>query len=906
MRKLFIFLFFLLFSFVKADIVLDGYIHVGDNDDFNGYIPKEPITFDGEHTYNYYLNYPTNFYISKDITITKVELINAQGIESNDDIKVYIDNNLVGTGVEGSNVIDVNVNLKAGFHTISIEGVCYNRRGKKISCSSSRVKDIDDFYFEGYKLYTESEDSDVQNFIQRHHIGDDGVSWFGENDDWYDDLSDNSNKPFWYPDDDEGEEISYDFNINCSVDYIDFYFFRIRDVDFKNKNQIQFYINNNLAGYSYINTNDDGVYDLHFIYSNHINGPFQGKIKIISGSSWGDYDDFSWDEFIVIPHCIANPQQTNSTFNAIDYISDISQCNSINDWDNNITTKLVNKEFNLTILAKNPDTNTPLEANVTKITLYYFDEIDNGECSGNIIATKVICNNCGQTNVNGCLNLDNDNLNINRAVKCVKVNIKGYAFSNTSTDVNESNSTDNFSVRPEKFVITNIPSDIKAGNEFNITIQAVDINGNPVKDYNESVYINGQSVDLEYNETKSNCKTGTLDKISGGMFKDGEANITLKYNEVGDLNLTVKEINGSEFAVVDNDDTNETNRFISQANNTISVGIDHFDLNAEYENYDTDSNFTYYDEDLNISSHLELNISAVDKDNNILENYNKDCYAKDITINIAHNNVDVNVSKIIYKYIDKNGNVFENNISKDENITFIYDKNNFTTDNNGSTSVNIYLNFDRNLSNPVNPFEFEITSIDVNDSDANGSLDLNKKAKYYYGNLLLSDILATENDFNKSYSFIIFDSIGNLKPDGKEVVYNWYENTGHNVIDGNVTNNEIIVSSDYNASNTINGVDVSVESINNGIITFKVSRNDSSVKFAVVHLLSPNLKWLWYSKFNQKYDISNNSTCLNHFCFSITWQNLNSAGEVGSGEFKGTEANMTDTNSTKRGVKIFR
>lgn len=596
----------------------------------------------------------------------------------------------------------------------------------------------------------------------------------------------------------------------------------------------------------------------------------------------------------------------DSTFNAVDYISDVAQCNAVNDWDDNITTKFADKEFNLTLLAKDPDTDTPLEANITKVTLYYYDSSSNGQCSGNLIGSKVICNNCGQTNANGCMTLDENTLNVDRAVKCVEVNIQGRALSNTSTDVNESNSTDNFAVRPYKFIITNIPNTVKAGNDFNITIKAVDENGNPVKDYNETVYVNGQSVDLEYNETKSGCKTGILNKVSGGNFVNGEANITLNYNEVGDLNLTVKEVNGSEYALVDSDDTNDNQRFIQSVSDVLDFSVDHFKLSALFENYDKDGNFTYYDRDLNIASKLELNITAVDKNGNVLSNYNKDCYAKNITVDIAHNNVDVNVSKILYKYIDTNGTEYDGNVSKDENVTFVYNKNNFTTDNNGSTSVNVYFNFDRNSSVVLNPFEFNITDIDVNDTDANGTLNLNETARYYYGNLLLSDVLAVENDFNKTYPFIVYDGNGVLNPGTKEFVYDWYLNDKHSAIDGNVTDSEIVVSKDFNASNTLNGVTVSVVSIDSGKITFKIDRTNSNVNYAVIHLLSPNLKWLWYSKFYEKYDISNNSSCLNHFCFAVSWQNTNNEGEVGSGEFNGTEANVTDTNSTKRGVKIFR
>ena len=68
--------------------------------------------------------------------------------------------------------------------------------------------------------------------------------------------------------------------------------------------------------------------------------------------------------------------------------------------------------------------------------------------------------------------------------------------------------------------------------------------------------------------------------------------------------------------------------------------------------------------------------------------------------------------------------------------------------------------------------------------------------------------------------------------------------------------------------------------------------------------MSENLRWFWYSKFNEPYDVSNNSTCLNHFCFVLTWEDNNKAGEIGSGEFKGTEVNVTD--AIKQKIKIFR
>jgi len=562
-----------------------------------------------------------------------------------------------------------------------------------------------------------------------------------------------------------------------------------------------------------------------------------------------------------------------------------------------IKTKIVNNEFNLSIVSMDKNTSEETEFNGTVCV-----RLVSGEYNSSW--QKILFEEEKEKN---------ETFNIDRAVKDARINIVWLIDQNVSCpidsdDANETNSTDNFAVRPEKFTVQNTVSSVKAGNEFNLSIKAVDNSGAAVKDYNETVYIRGDSVDLEYNETKSGCATGELDKRGGGEFADGESNITLAYDNVGELNITIKEVNGSEFALVDSDDTPDNDRFISPAETTIGIGVDHFKLSAAYENYDAENNFTYYDDELNISSHLELNISAVDKDGNVVTNYNKECYAKDISVNIAHNDVDVNVSKILFKYVDTASNAVDENVSVDDNLTFTYSKENFTTDDNGSTRVDVYINFDRNLSNPVNPFEFNLTDVDVNDTDANGSLTLNKAALYYYGNVVIDDILAVEDDFNKTYYFTVYDdnSSDPLIPNPKEVKYSWYYNILHNATDGNVTDSEIVISRDYNSSNTISGVDVSVKDIQNGNITFEISRSDTSIKFVVVHLLSPNLRWLWYSKFGEKYDISDGSTCLNHFCFSISWQDITTKGEVGSGTFNGTEANVTDTNSTKRGVKIFR
>ncbi|WP_024789808.1 DUF6701 domain-containing protein [Lebetimonas sp. JH292] len=562
-------------------------------------------------------------------------------------------------------------------------------------------------------------------------------------------------------------------------------------------------------------------------------------------------------------------QETNGTFNAVDYF--LGDCNAINNWDRNITTKIVNSDFNLTILAKDKD--FKLKQILQKLIFM------------NIIQEN-ICTNCGQTSPTGCLGISD--VKINKAVKCIKVYIEGNV-TNPINPIQESNSTDNFSIRPCKFEITNIPSNIKAGDEFNLTLKALDVNGNPSKDYNESVNINGASPDLEYNISKNNCDNGNLELVSG-------------------VNLTLKEVNGSEFSIADNDDTSDNDRLIVPAEAKISVSPHHFEVNATIQNYD--NKFTYLDNDLNLYSILDINITAKNKNNKTTTNYNKDCYAKDIDINVSKILSPMpKLDKMKYYYIDAKDN--KSNISSpdiNKNLQIDYNDTNFTTDNNGSTKITLFINFDRNSSKPINPFDMNISEINVSDGVADGNITNIGKVLYYYGNVVLFDEKAQSDEFNtKKDYFIVYDKneSDNKLPSNNEILPDWYVNNYHSSKDGNISNDNIIVSSDYNASNKINGVEVSVNSIQNGKVTFHIKRTNSSINFAVVHLLEPNLKWLWYSKYGNDYNISPNSTCLNHFCFSITWEN-GEKGVIKSGEIKGTEANTTKVNETKRGVKIFR
>jgi len=595
-------------------------------------------------------------------------------------------------------------------------------------------------------------------------------------------------------------------------------------------------------------------------------------------------------------------------------------CNAVNDWDDNITTKIVKEAFPLQILSLDSDTNEPIEANITKVDLLLYQSSD---CSGNYQRINVCddstSNVCPDTDANGCGYIDG--INITNANKCARVYIEGrYKYANTD-EVNSSYSIDKFAIRPNNFVILNMPAVMKAGVEFNITVKALDKEGNDTKDYNETLTL-ASSPAVKFEEIKKGCKTGELTITQGGEFKDGNTDVGLKYSEVGEVNASVFEIAGSEYAIVDKDDgVSAQRRFITKATvGSTEFVVDHFDTNIILKDYD-ENNFTYLDSDLNITSKAYMQINAKNHDNQITQNYNTLCYAKDCDVNLTlklnYNNPSVGVGKSLFYMTWADGNIsdvmsgsdIENNLT---HLNITLGESNFTTENNGSAKIVFNYNFDRNVSKYSNPFVSLVDELNVTNKDTNDSVFTSEgNATFYYAKVEVDDVMAADNDINNTLHFGVYDEneSDSLLLSQEAVGYNIFKNPLHQSIDGNISAGDIFISKDYttdDSKNITSSFDVSVGDITNGDVNINIKRNDTSIKFAVVHILSPSLAWMWYSKYSKEYNITAGSNCAQHYCFIISWDDSEVSKEIGSGEFKGTESNITEGNTTKRGVKIYR
>jgi hypothetical protein len=457
-------------------------------------------------------------------------------------------------------------------------------------------------------------------------------------------------------------------------------------------------------------------------------------------------------------------------------------------------------------------------------------------------------------------------------------------------DFNSTNvcARDNFAIRPDKFEITSIPENVKAGEEFNITLKAVDVNGNPVKDYNESVGDNYyDSLELIPKILKSNCNNGKLEIISGNIFKDGIAKVTLTYNEIGDINLTLREKPSKEYAAVDEDDTDENQRFIKEGVGQVyNIVPDYFKVTGTLDNYK--DGFTYISSDLNMSAILNLTISAMDKNGKVVKNYNNQCYAKNIEINVSKtlNPIPKTLNKMVFAYKDINGNI--SSTREDDAIGFSYSKDNFVAgDNNGSTTLTLYINFDKNYSTPDGPFVMQIDKVNVKNEDINASIsNITGEADYRYGRIFAREVTGYGNEVNTTFKYQYWNS-------GE-----WVDNSAHTIDFGDV---------DFDKSyiNTTLLKDSKVEVNSSGITSGK-----EPVIFKTTHLLPYGVKihlaipsWLWYNPLTKEYKApsKDNLNCLTHPCIKVNFL-TNSTGW--GGIESDSQAIKKDFNASKRTVNV--
>ncbi|SFP52854.1 right-handed parallel beta-helix repeat-containing protein [Hydrogenimonas thermophila] len=565
--------------------------------------------------------------------------------------------------------------------------------------------------------------------------------------------------------------------------------------------------------------------------------------------------------------------------------------------DRRISTKIVNQDFNLTIASLDENGTDYKEFNGTVCVIL----VDSNNNDINYTSWYRMEEFIADNNESLISKSNWTDINVTKAAKEVSVKIAWKNNVDKSCPLveedNDTTSAEKFAVRPEKFVITNIINNLKAGESFDLNVKTT----SQPDGYNGSAHI-----DVNISDGDRSCpKVGADLNISDINFINGESNNSAKFNDIGEVYLNMIDKN---WASVDNNDTpqncDKNGTYICFEKINLTITPHHFQVSTNLNNFNDD--FTYFSSDLNMSARLDINITAQNMENQTTKNYNSTCYARDIDINVS-TNTRSDLPNLLYIYTDAKGT---NSTLQNVGINMIYKDQNFTTDNNGSTYIRFYINYDRNYSKSINPFKLSV--IDINITDINGTFGNarpDKNVTFYYGRIKFKDIRTTEKDINNTGYVLVYSE---NKLDGFiQYSSNWYINKNHSDIkEGNITNAEAHENTVL-ASSEKSDINISSEEPNEGKINITISHNYNESFKSYIHIDINDSKWLWYvlNGFGGAYSFDNNSDCTVHPCFEYEYINKSNDSKNGviSGDFNGSDFDLNiSMPQRKRGVKIFR
>ena len=443
-------------------------------------------------------------------------------------------------------------------------------------------------------------------------------------------------------------------------------------------------------------------------------------------------------------------------------------------------------------------------------------------------------------------------------------------------------STDNFAIRPYAFRVFGGDAYNRAGEDFNVTIKAVDqenYDKNDSSSYNtvigttdynasfsdltltsEFYTPTDNEIDIMYNhvvgtgsadmDTKKDrvakCPyPGIFTKLNTtDSFADGNFTARLKFSETGILTIVVSETPGKEFAIVDSDDTNASNRFIkpssvinseSNISRTSLLLVNPYSLDtvAEY-NTSTSKEWVYMndissavtsDTKPDMSAYIHYTVTAKNKDGAITKNFTSTCFpdtnvscprVNGLKLNTTYDfnltatlNTTANVNLSIYNG-DKNHNaLFIASADQDANLlegnntltkATMYSKQ-FT---DGVAESYVHFNVDKNISVAQNPVTIKVIDANTSLSGINSAspaafngATLNKSYNFIYGrtHTQRQQFIGTEGNASIFYEVYCSGSHCNktLLPNGVASKIaddpRWFVNTIHSPsTDGKVSN----------------------------------------------------------------------------------------------------------------------
>lgn len=421
--------------------------------------------------------------------------------------------------------------------------------------------------------------------------------------------------------------------------------------------------------------------------------------------------------------------------------------------------------------------------------------------------------------------------------------------------------SDLFAIRPEKFTLTLLDGTtalpngtaIAAQKDINISFQALDASGSPAIDYNESNYNTPSfEVNVSIADSSKECEKPTIDINNTIDFHNGVHIKEHSFSDVGKFTITIQEINGSEFAKVDANDTNDSQRLITPYHGVVKIVPDHFDINATLQNM-PGKNYTYLSKNLNVAAILDLNITAKGAQNGIMKNYSKSCYAKDNNITFFYQfapSTPQGLDKLIYR--ETNTQLTGLASLSEGNFSIEFNNSIFTPDHNGTASLQLQINFDRKVTTPVDPFHFNFNPIKTKDlDDINGSGTPTGGATFYYARIHMplykfKGTSGTAKIFYEVYDSSHRDPAGIEGAESEDDI-NWYVNTTHDSSIGQIYQ---LLHESYNLLAADSpALHITMQPITNGYHTITMQYKKTKLPYSA-HIDVNASNWLIFNKFN--------------------------------------------------------
>ncbi len=499
---------------------------------------------------------------------------------------------------------------------------------------------------------------------------------------------------------------------------------------------------------------------------------------------------------------------------------------------------------------------------------------------------------------------------INDSVRTITLNSLNStkAFSNIRLMLKTSSgeyycSTDSMAVRPSSFTITSPGSSIKAS-AFDLSVGAINSGGGYNGTANVSTALQASNANCPISSGFITSNTGT------SLIFINDANTTkMKATDAGAIYLNVKDFNWTTIDQASDclSNSSTTSQNLQglvgcniETNLSITIIPDHFDINATLSNINGGA-FTYLSTDLAMSSSIDINITAKNSDGNVTKNYTSGCFAKTISLSLPHSTVPSPLSKILYH---DNLNALDANISSSNPISLSFSESKFTQ---GSALPKVTFNFDRNSSKPLNPFDFNLTSADVNNTDSViGTTLPTGKTTFLFGRARAYDIKTDQSTAPNPIELEIYSRTPTSYVSGmpQNVLY-WYRNMNHSLLSqGSILNGDDYTSTTKTGTSSTITINSSTAPSNGQHLI--LINNPDAISHALIHLAIPS--WLWYSTLNN-YDFNSGTTCLQHPCFDYQFFGTSSGNfnGVNSGTFQGSDFDLSPAKTIiKKGVKVFR